>query len=168
MPICSKKLSQLTSADFASYRDDRLKKITAKSFRQAFTDAQQACQRDGHDAHWDIFVRHYVDGRPYAELSNRYRLVSRATSECSLTSSARTSATGTTRSDSIYEGQDDGDDEGDGEDEFLVAGGGFLAAKGSPFETKDVLRNRGYRWNPGDNGKWKAWYVDVPREDLEL
>ena len=41
-----------------------------------------------------------------------------------------------------------------------------IYAKGSPFETKDVLRNRGYRWNPGDNGKHKAWYVDVDQADL--
>ncbi len=42
-----------------------------------------------------------------------------------------------------------------------------IYAKGSPFETKDVLRQRGYRWNPGDNGKWKAWYIDVGRDELD-
>jgi DNA polymerase-3 subunit epsilon len=39
-----------------------------------------------------------------------------------------------------------------------------IYASGSPFETKDKLRARGYRWNPGDNGKPKAWYIDVSAE----
>lgn len=45
-----------------------------------------------------------------------------------------------------------------------------IYATGSPFETKDVLRQRGYRWNPGDNGKPKAWYIDVDEgaKDAEL
>jgi len=33
-PICKKRLSELTTADFASYRDDRLKQITAKSLKR--------------------------------------------------------------------------------------------------------------------------------------
>lgn len=40
-----------------------------------------------------------------------------------------------------------------------------IYAKGSPFETKDMLRARGYRWNPGDNGKPKAWYIDIDEAD---
>ena len=40
-----------------------------------------------------------------------------------------------------------------------------IYAQGSPFETKDTLRNRGYRWNPGDNGRPKAWYVDVDEDN---
>lgn len=33
-PICKKKLSNITPADFASYRDERLKTITAKSLKR--------------------------------------------------------------------------------------------------------------------------------------
>ncbi|MBC6445447.1 MAG: hypothetical protein GDA50_08560 [Alphaproteobacteria bacterium GM202ARS2] len=36
-----------------------------------------------------------------------------------------------------------------------------LSAVGSPFDMKDILKVRGYRWNPGDIGKPKAWYIDV-------
>lgn len=34
-------------------------------------------------------------------------------------------------------------------------------AEHSPFDLKDVLKARGYRWNDGTNGKPKAWFVDV-------
>lgn len=34
-------------------------------------------------------------------------------------------------------------------------------AEGSPFELKDVLKARGYRWNGEGAGAPKAWYVDV-------
>jgi DNA polymerase-3 subunit epsilon len=37
-------------------------------------------------------------------------------------------------------------------------------AVGAPFDAKDALKARRYRWNPGDNGRPKAWYRDV-RED---
>ena len=43
-------------------------------------------------------------------------------------------------------------------------------AEHSPFDLKDVLKARGYRWN-GDGGPQpKAWYVDVPdaQRDSEL
>lgn len=45
-----------------------------------------------------------------------------------------------------------------------------IYATGSPFETKDILRQRGYRWNTGDNGKPKAWYIDVAQDatDAEM
>lgn len=36
----------------------------------------------------------------------------------------------------------------------------------SPFESKDILKERGYRWNPGENGNPKSWYLDIPREKL--
>ena len=39
-------------------------------------------------------------------------------------------------------------------------------ALGSPFESKDLLKNRGYRW-PGDNGKHRSWYIDVDEESKE-
>ncbi|WPZ37266.1 3'-5' exonuclease (plasmid) [Thalassobaculum sp. OXR-137] len=37
----------------------------------------------------------------------------------------------------------------------------------SPFELKDLLKARGYRWNDGSDGNSKAWYRDVPGTDLE-
>jgi DNA polymerase-3 subunit epsilon len=40
-------------------------------------------------------------------------------------------------------------------------------AEGAPFDMKDKLKKRGYRWSPGDNGKRKAWYLDLPEENLE-
>jgi DNA polymerase III subunit epsilon len=39
-----------------------------------------------------------------------------------------------------------------------------LWAVRSPFETKDLLRARGYRWNAAA----KVWWRDVPQGDLEL
>ena len=43
-------------------------------------------------------------------------------------------------------------------------------AANSPFELKDTLKARGYRWNGGNNGRPKAWYMDVPddQKDAEL
>ncbi|MEM7283187.1 MAG: 3'-5' exonuclease, partial [Pseudomonadota bacterium] len=38
-------------------------------------------------------------------------------------------------------------------------------AVGAPFEAKDTLKARGYRWNNGENGKPRAWHKDVS-EDL--
>lgn len=37
----------------------------------------------------------------------------------------------------------------------------------APFDVKDILKGRGYRWNPGENGEPKAWWVDVREEGLE-
>lgn len=34
-------------------------------------------------------------------------------------------------------------------------------AERSPFDLKDELKKRGYRWNDGNDGRPKAWYVDV-------
>src|SRR5258705_10275686 len=34
-------------------------------------------------------------------------------------------------------------------------------AEQSPFELKDELKKRGYRWSTGDEGRPKAWYVDI-------
>jgi DNA polymerase-3 subunit epsilon len=38
-------------------------------------------------------------------------------------------------------------------------------AEHSPFDLKDELKKRGYRWNDGTDGRPKAWFVDVS-EDL--
>lgn len=42
-----------------------------------------------------------------------------------------------------------------------------LWADKAPFEMKDVLKKRGYRWSPGDAGKRKAWYRDLPEDKLD-
>ena len=43
-------------------------------------------------------------------------------------------------------------------------------AERSPFDLKDELKKRGYRWNDGNDGRPKAWYVDVSetQRDEEL
>ncbi|WP_424628517.1 hypothetical protein [Bradyrhizobium sp. SYSU BS000235] len=34
-------------------------------------------------------------------------------------------------------------------------------AEHSPFDLKDELKKRGYRWSSGDEGRPKGWYVDI-------
>lgn len=43
-------------------------------------------------------------------------------------------------------------------------------AENSPFDFKEVLKSRGYRWNGEGNGAPKAWYIDVfdAERDAEL
>ena len=43
-------------------------------------------------------------------------------------------------------------------------------AEGAPFELKDVLKARGYRWNAEHGGAPRAWYIDVDeaRREAEL
>jgi len=38
-------------------------------------------------------------------------------------------------------------------------------AIGSPFESKDRLKERGYRWNGGEDGRPKSWYKEVDQVD---
>jgi DNA polymerase III subunit epsilon len=40
-------------------------------------------------------------------------------------------------------------------------------AQNSPFEKKDALKARGYRWNDGSDGRPKAWWTDVAEDQLE-
>ncbi|QYC11496.1 3'-5' exonuclease [Brevundimonas nasdae] len=42
-----------------------------------------------------------------------------------------------------------------------------LRAEGAPFEMKDALKGRGYRWDDGSRGAPRAWWVDVGEEALE-
>lgn len=42
-----------------------------------------------------------------------------------------------------------------------------LWAEGAPFDMKDTLRKRGYRWSPGGAGKRKAWYRDISEAQLD-
>lgn len=37
----------------------------------------------------------------------------------------------------------------------------------APFETKDILNARGYRWNKGADGRYKAWHREVALEALD-
>lgn len=39
-------------------------------------------------------------------------------------------------------------------------------AVGAPFDLKDVLKGRGYRWNGGEDGRPRAWHRDVPDDQL--
>ena len=37
-----------------------------------------------------------------------------------------------------------------------------ISAVGAPFDKKDILKQRGYRWNDGSQGGGKAWWISVP------
>ena len=37
-------------------------------------------------------------------------------------------------------------------------------AQGSPFDLKDALKARGYRWNDGTDSRPKSWFVDVDED----
>jgi DNA polymerase-3 subunit epsilon len=37
-------------------------------------------------------------------------------------------------------------------------------AEGSPFDMKDALKKRGYRWNDGSDGRPKSWFIETPEE----
>ena len=39
-----------------------------------------------------------------------------------------------------------------------------IYAVGAPFDTKELLKQRGYRWNDGSAGGCKAWWRDLPQE----
>lgn len=39
-----------------------------------------------------------------------------------------------------------------------------LWALGSPFEKKDALKLRGYRWNAGEDGNPRSWSIDIAEE----
>lgn len=41
-----------------------------------------------------------------------------------------------------------------------------LWAENAPFDKKDILKERGYRWSSGHDGKPKAWYCDIHEENL--
>ncbi|HEV2628468.1 MAG TPA: 3'-5' exonuclease, partial [Pseudolabrys sp.] len=38
-------------------------------------------------------------------------------------------------------------------------------AEQSPFDLKDVLKTRGYRWSDGSDGGPRSWYIDVAEDD---
>lgn len=39
-------------------------------------------------------------------------------------------------------------------------------ATGAPFDFKDALKVRGYKWNDGTDGRPKAWFIDIAEEKL--
>ncbi|MBX5082874.1 3'-5' exonuclease [Rhizobium lentis] len=41
-----------------------------------------------------------------------------------------------------------------------------IFAEHSPFEMKDHLKARGYRWSDGSDGRMKSWWIEVGEEDL--
>jgi len=40
-------------------------------------------------------------------------------------------------------------------------------AEGSPFDMKDSLKKRGYRWNDGTNGRPKSWFIEISEDAHE-
>jgi hypothetical protein len=40
-------------------------------------------------------------------------------------------------------------------------------AKSAPFELKDALKRRHYRWNDGSDGRRRSWYIDVDQDNLD-
>lgn len=40
-------------------------------------------------------------------------------------------------------------------------------AENSPFDLKDVLKSRGYRWNANSKGKPRSWYFDAEEGNLQ-
>lgn len=40
-------------------------------------------------------------------------------------------------------------------------------AIGTPYQVKDRLKARGYRWSSGQDGKYRAWHKDVDPADVE-
>jgi DNA polymerase-3 subunit epsilon len=36
-----------------------------------------------------------------------------------------------------------------------------IRAVGAPFELRQALKIRGYRWDPGEDGRPRAWFIDV-------
>ena len=40
-------------------------------------------------------------------------------------------------------------------------------AEQSPFDLKDTLKRRGYRWSDGNDGRPRSWYVDVEEGKLD-
>lgn len=41
-------------------------------------------------------------------------------------------------------------------------------AEQSPFDLKDSLKRRGYRWSDGSDGRPRSWYVDVDEAAVEI
>jgi hypothetical protein len=46
-------------------------------------------------------------------------------------------------------------------------GKGRIWAEQSPFDLKDSLERRGYRWSDGSDGRPRSWYIDVDESTLD-
>lgn len=42
-----------------------------------------------------------------------------------------------------------------------------IFAEGSPFDMKDLLKARGYRWSDGSDGRPKSWWTELNEEALD-
>ncbi len=42
-----------------------------------------------------------------------------------------------------------------------------ISAAGAPYAAKDLLKTRGYRWQNGDDGRPRAWIIDVTKDARE-
>ena len=42
-----------------------------------------------------------------------------------------------------------------------------IFAEHSPFEMKDHLKARGYRWSDGSDGRLKSWWIEIDEESLD-
>ncbi|OLP58841.1 DNA polymerase III subunit epsilon [Xaviernesmea oryzae] len=42
-----------------------------------------------------------------------------------------------------------------------------IYAENSPFDLKDHLKARGYRWSDGSDGRSKSWWIELPEETLQ-
>lgn len=42
-----------------------------------------------------------------------------------------------------------------------------IFAEGSPFDMKDLLKARGYRWSDGSDGRPKSWWVELDEDALD-
>jgi DNA polymerase III subunit epsilon len=40
-------------------------------------------------------------------------------------------------------------------------------AEGAPFDMKDELKKRGYRWNDGTDGRPKSWFIEISEDAYE-
>ncbi|MBB3134570.1 DNA polymerase-3 subunit epsilon [Rhizobium pisi] len=43
-----------------------------------------------------------------------------------------------------------------------------IFAEHSPFEMKDHLKARGYRWSDGSDGRLKSWWIEIDEESLDV
>ncbi|WP_230533608.1 DNA polymerase III subunit epsilon [Microvirga roseola] len=42
-----------------------------------------------------------------------------------------------------------------------------IKATNTPYDRKELLKARSYRWSDGSDGSVKAWWIEVPQEKLE-
>lgn len=75
-------------ASSASVETEMDRAFAVSVVRQALLDTRMACESRGQSRHWEIFYRHYYEGRAYAEMVSEYGLEPARAAEL-----ARTAAT---------------------------------------------------------------------------